>query len=34
MNKIIIKENIVIENLTHEVKGKQVILNCELSATK
>lgn len=34
MNNITIKENIIIENLIYEVRGKQVMLDSELSITK
>ena len=34
MNEIITKENIKIENMIFEVRGKQVMLDSEISATK
>lgn len=34
MNEVIIKEKIDIENLIYEVRGKQVMLDSEISVTK
>ena len=34
MNEIIVKDNIKIENLIYEIRGKQVMLDSEISATK
>ncbi len=34
MNEIIEKDNIVIEDLIYEIRGKQVMLDSELSVTK
>ena len=34
MNDVIVKEEIVIENLIYEVRGVQVMLDSELSVTK
>ena len=34
MNEIIEKKNIRIENMIFEVRGKQVMLDSEISATK
>jgi len=34
VNDVIVKEDIIIENLIYEVRGKQVILDSELSVTK
>ena len=34
MNEIIEKENIMIEDLIYEVRGIQVMLDSEISATK
>ena len=34
MNEIIVKDNIKIENMIYEVRGKQVMLDSEISATK
>ena len=31
MNKIIVKDNIKIENLIYEIRGKQVMLDCDLA---
>lgn len=32
MNEIIVKENIKIENLIYEIRGKQVMIDREISA--
>ena len=34
MNKIIEKENLKIEDMIYEIRGKQVMLDSEISATK
>lgn len=34
MNQIIEQDNIQIENMIYEVRGKQVMLDSEISATK
>ena len=34
MNEVISKENKKIENLIYEIRGKQVMLDSEISATK
>ena len=34
MNEIIDKENIKIENMIYEIRGKQVMLDSEISSTK
>ena len=34
MNEIIVKDDIKIENLIYEVRGKQVMLDSEISRTK
>ena len=34
MNEIVEKENIMIENMIYEVRGVQVMLSSEISATK
>ena len=34
MNNVIVKEEIVIENLIYEIRGKQVMIDSEISATK
>ena len=34
MNEIIEKENIKIENMIYEIRGKQVMLDREISVTK
>ena len=34
MSEIIIKENIKIEDMIYEIRGKQVMLDREISATK
>ncbi len=34
MNDIVNKEEIKIENLIYEIRGKQVMLDSEISATK
>lgn len=34
MNELMLKENIKIEEMIFEVRGKQVILSSEISATK
>ena len=34
MNEIITKEDIKIENMIYEIRGKQVMLDSEISATK
>ena len=34
MNEIIEKEKVVIENMIYEVRGVQVMLSSEISATK
>ncbi len=34
MNDLIIKDNIKIEDLIYEVRGKQVMIDKEISATK
>lgn len=34
MNSIMEKENIKIENMIYEIRGKQVMLDSEISATK
>ena len=34
MNKVIVKENIKIENMIYEIRGVQVMLDSEISATK
>ena len=34
MNEIIEKEEIKVENLSYEIRGKQVMLDKEISATK
>ena len=34
MNDLVVKEDIKIENMIYEVRGKQVILASEISATK
>ena len=34
MNDVIVKDDVVIENLIYEVRGKQVMLDSEISATK
>ena len=34
MNDVIIKEKVVIEDLIYEVRGKEVMFDSELSATK
>ena len=34
MNEIIVKDNIKIENMIYEVRGKKVMLDSEISATK
>ena len=34
MNEIITKEDIKIENMIYEIRGKQVMLDREISATK
>lgn len=34
MNDVIVKEKVVIENLIYEIRGVQVILDSEISATK
>ena len=34
MNELIVKEDIKIENMIYEIRGKQVMLDYEISATK
>lgn len=34
MNNLIVKEDIKLENLIYEIRGKQVILDSEISAIK
>ena len=34
MNELIVKEDIKIENMIYEIRGKQVMLDSEISATK
>ena len=34
MSEVIVKDNIQIENLIYEIRGKQVMLDSEISATK
>ena len=34
MNEVITKENIKIEDMIYEIRGKQVMLDSEISATK
>lgn len=34
INDLIIKEDIKIENMIYEIRGKQVMLDSEISATK
>ena len=34
MNEILIKEEIKVENMIYEIRGKQVMLDREISATK
>ena len=34
MNEIILKEKIKVENIIYEIRGKQVMLDSEISATK
>lgn len=34
MNETIEKENIKIENMIYEIRGKQVMIDSEISATK
>lgn len=34
MNEVIEKEKITVENMIYEIKGKQVMLDTELSVTK
>ena len=34
MNEMLVKENIKIENLIYEIRGKQVMLDSKISVTK
>lgn len=34
MNEVVTKEDIKIENMIYEIRGKQVMLDSEISATK
>jgi len=34
MNEIIEKENIIVEDMIYEIRGAQVMLSSEISATK
>ncbi len=34
MNNVIVKNEVVIEDLIYEIRGKQVMLDSEISATK
>ena len=34
MNEIVVKDDVNIENMIFEVRGKQVMLDSEISATK
>lgn len=34
MNEVILKDEVAIENLIHEIRGKQVILDSDVAFTK